>query len=193
MEEKLKKILNDNNGYVTTRKLEENGIKKQYISKLTQSHLLRKVSHGIYMNPEIMEDEYYILQLRYNNIVFSYNTALHLLGLSERAPYNLDVTTIQGKKIISDAKIHYVVRDKFNIGIIEVESPYGNPIKIYNAERCICDMLKNSDEYDIELYSKIINNYFESKEKNLILLDEYAKSFNVYEKLSNIMEVLMKW
>ncbi len=50
------------------------------------------------MNPEIIEDEYYILQLSYKNIVFSYNTALHLLGLSESAPYTLDVTTIQGKK-----------------------------------------------------------------------------------------------
>ncbi len=45
MEEKLKKILNDNDGYVTTRKLEENGIKKQYISNLTQSHLLWTISH----------------------------------------------------------------------------------------------------------------------------------------------------
>lgn len=36
MEEKLKSILNDNNGYVTTRKLEENGIKKQYISNLIE-------------------------------------------------------------------------------------------------------------------------------------------------------------
>jgi len=192
MENKLKKILNDNNGYVTTKKLEENGIKKQYIPNLIESRLLKKVSHGIYINPEIIEDEYYILQLRYKNIVFSYNTALHLLGLSERAPYNLDVTTIQGKKMKTEAKIHYVIRDKFNIGIIEMESPYGNPIKIYNAERCICDMLKNSDEYDIELYSKIINNYFKSEKKNLILLDEYAKKFNVYEKLSNIMEVLIK-
>lgn len=192
MKEKLKNILNDNNGYVTTRKLEENGIKKQYIPNLIEKKILKKVAHGIYMNPEIIEDEYYILQLRYKDIVFSYNTAFHLLGLSERVPYNLDVTTIQGKKMMSDAKIHYVVRNKFDIGIIEVESPYGNPIKIYNAERCICDMLKNSDQYEIELYNKIINNYFESKEKNLILLDEYAKYFNVYEKLSNIMEVLMK-
>lgn len=192
MKEKLKNILNDNNGYVTTRKLEENGIKKQYIPNLIEKKILKKVAHGIYMNPEIIEDEFYILQLRYKDIVFSYNTAFHLLGLSERVPYNLDVTTIQGKKMMSDAKIHYVVRNKFDIGIIEVESPYGNPIKIYNAERCICDMLKNSDQYEIELYNKIINNYFESKEKNLILLDEYAKYFNVYEKLSNIMEVLMK-
>lgn len=192
MEEKLKSILNDNNGYVTTKKLEENGIKKQYIPNLIEKKLLKKIAHGIYINPEIIEDEYYILQLRYKDIVFSYNTAFHLLGLSERAPYNLAVTTIQGKKIMSDAKVHYVVRSKFNMGIIEVESPYGNPIKIYNAERCICDMLKNPDQYEIELYNKIINNYFKSKEKNLILLDEYAKYFNVYEKLSNIMEVLMK-
>lgn len=192
MKEKLKSLLNDNNGYVTTRKLEENGIKKQYIPNLIEKKLLKKIAHGIYINPEIIEDEYYILQLRYKDIVFSYNTAFHLLGLSERVPYNLDVTTIQGKKMMSDAKVHYVVRNKFNIGIIEVESPYGNPIKIYNAERCICDMLKNPEQYEIELYNKIINNYFEGKEKNLILLDEYAKYFNVYEKLSNIMEVLMK-
>lgn len=192
MKEKLKSILNDNNGYVTTRKLEENGIKKQYIPNLIEKNLLKKIAHGIYINPEIIEDEYYILQLRYKDIVFSYNTAFHLLGLSERVPYNLDVTTIQGRKMLSDAKVHYVVRNKFNMGIIEVESPYGNPIKIYNAERCICDMLKNPDQYEIELYNKIINNYFEGKEKNLILLDEYAKYFNVYEKLSNIMEVLMK-
>lgn len=192
MEKKLKSILNDNNGYVTTKKLEENGIKKQYIPNLIEKNFLKKIAHGIYISPEIIEDEYYILQLRYKDIVFSYNTAFHLLGLSERAPYNLDVTTIQGKKIMSDAKVHYVVRNKFNMGIIEVESPYGNPIKIYNAERCICDMLKNPDQYEIELYNKIINNYFKSKEKNLILLDEYAKYFNVYEKLSNIMEVLMK-
>ncbi len=192
MQEKVKRILNDNNGYITTKILEENGIKKQYIPNLVKNDLLKKIAHGIYINPEIIEDEYYILQLRYKDIVFSYNTAFHLLGLSERAPYSLDITTIHGKKISSDAKIHYVVRNKFSMGIIEKISPYGNPIKIYNAERCICDMLKNSDQYDIELYNKIINNYFESKEKDLILLDEYAKYFNVYEKLSNIMEVLMK-
>lgn len=192
MKEKLKNILNDNNGYVTTKLLEANGIKKQYIPSFIEKNLLKKIAHGIYINPEIIEDEYYILQLRYKDIVFSYNTAFHLLGLSERVPYNLDVTTIQGKKMMSDAKVHYVVRNKFNMGIIEVESPYGNPIKIYNAERCICDMLKNPDQYEIELYNKIINNYFKGKGKNLILLDEYAKYFNVYEKLSNIMEVLMK-
>ena len=52
---------------------------------------------------------------------------------------------------------------------------------------------KNQDEYDIELYNKILKSYFDLKDKNLKLLDKYARIFNVYEKLTTIMEVLMKW
>ena len=53
-------------------------------------------------------------------------------------------------------------------------------------------MVQNQKEYDIELYNKIINKYFNSKEKNIKQLEEYAKIFNVYEKIITIMEVLMK-
>ena len=30
---------------------------------------------------------------------------------------------------IENLNIHYVSKDKFDIGIIEIESPYSNPIK----------------------------------------------------------------
>ena len=88
-------------------------------------------------------------------------------------------------------EIHYVSKDKFNIGITEIKSPYGNPIKVYNAERCICDLLKNKNEVDIELYNKIIKNYFKQSKKDLMTLEEYAKIFNIQEKFENIMEVLI--
>ena len=87
--------------------------------------------------------------------------------------------------------VHYVTQNKYELGIIEIKSPYGNPIKIYNAERCICDILKNPNSVDLEVYNKIINNYFKQRHKNLITLEKYAKEFNVYEKLQNIMEVLI--
>lgn len=84
-----------------------------------------------------------------------------------------------------------MAKDKFDIGIIEIESPYSNPIKIYNAERCICDILKNPDSVDFELYNKIINNYFKQKNKDLSTLEEYSKIFNVHEKFEHIMKVLI--
>ena len=183
--EQIEKVLKSNNGYITSSEFEQNGIPRRYIPELIEKGLIRKIARGLYIHNELIEDEYYILQKRYNNVIYSYNTAFHLLNLSERAPYEIDVTTYFHKSIREKVKIHYVSKEKLNIGKITTTSPYSNPIKVYNAERCICDMLKNQDEYDIELYNKILKNYFK-------LLDEYAKIFNVYEKLTTIMEVLIK-
>lgn len=191
MEEKLKKFLKEHNGYISSKEFEQIGISRVLIPNFVEKEIIRKVSYGLYIDNNLIEDEYYILQKRISNIVFSYNTACYLLEFSDRSPYKLDVTTITGKHINDDLNIHYVAKDKYNIGITEIQSPYGNPIKVYNAERCICDLLKNPNSVDIELYNKIINNYFKEKNKDLSLLEEYAKIFNIHKKFNHIMEVLI--
>lgn len=191
MEKKLKKYLKNNYGYICTKEFEKIGISKSMIPKLIEDGIIRKVAYGIYIDNNLIEDEYFILQKRISSLVFSYNTACYLLELSDRSPLKLDITVIKGNHINDDVNCHYVTKDKFNIGIIEVKSPYGNPIKIYNAERCICDILKNPNSVDIEVYNKIINNYFKRRNKDLITLEKYAKELNVSKKLGNIMEVLM--
>lgn len=188
---KLKKFLKENNGYIATKDFEKVGIYKNSIPELLDKKILRKVAYGLYIDNNLIEDEFYILQKRFSNIIFSYNTACYLLNLSDRAPYKIDITTINHNNINENLDIHYVSKEKLNIGIIEIESPYSNPIKIYNAERCICDILKNPNAVDLEIYNKIINNYFKQKDKDLNTLEEYSKIFNVYEKFKNIMEVLI--
>ena len=188
---KLKEFLDNNHGYIATKDLKKIGISKTLIPELLNKKILRKVAYGLYIDNNLIEDEFYILQKRFSNIIFSYNTACYLLNLSDRAPDKIDITTINHNNINENLDIHYVSKDKFNIGIIEIESPYSNPIRIYNAERCICDILKNPASVDLELYNKIINNYFKQKNKNLSTLEEYSKIFNVYEKFEHIMEVLI--
>ena len=190
-ENKLKKFLNENYGYIRTKDFEKLCISRPSIQNYIDKKIIRKVSRGLYIDNNLIEDEFYILQKKFSNIIFSYNTACYLLNLSDRAPYKIDVTTLNHNNISEDLKIHYVEKDKFNIGIIEIESPYSNPIKIYNAERCICDILKNPNSVDFELYNKIINNYFKQKNKDLNTLEEYSKIFNVHEKFEHIMEVLI--
>ena len=187
----LKKFLKNNYGYITTKEFKNLGIPKTSIPELLNQNILRKVAYGIYIDSNLIEDEFYILQKRFSNIIFSYNTACYLLNLSDRLPYKIEVTTINHNNINEDLDIHYVAKEKFDIGITEIESPYSNPIKIYNAERCICDILKNSNSVDIELYNKIINNYFRERHKNLRALEEYAKIFNVHKKFQHVMEVLI--
>ena len=189
--EKFLKFLNNHNGYISTKEIENLGFSKMQIPKLIEDELIRKVAHGLYIDNKLIEDEFYILQKRFSNIVFSYNTAFYLLNLSGRTPYKIDVTTIKNHKIRANVNVHYVTKEKFDIGITEITSPYGNPIKIYNAERSLCDIIKNSNSVDLEVYKKIINNYFRQKHKNLITLEKYAEKLGVSEKLKNIMEVLI--
>lgn len=189
--EKLRNFLKKNHGYITTKEIENIGISKTLIPELINQKILRKVAYGIYIDNNLIEDEFYILQKKFSNIVFSYNTACYLLNLSDRVPYKIDITTINHNNINENLNIHYISKDKFDIGITEIESPYSNLIKIYNAERCICDLLKNPNAVDLEVYNKIINNYFKQKNKDLTTLEEYSKIFNVHEKFEHIMEVLI--
>ena len=126
---KIKKFFEKNCGYITTKEIENIGISKTSIPELIKQKVLRKVAYGIYIDNNLIEDEFYILKKRFSNIVFSYNTSCYLLNLSDRAPYNIDITTINHNNINENLNIHYVSKDKFDIGIIEIESPYSNPIK----------------------------------------------------------------
>lgn len=192
-EKKLKEFLNNNNGYITTKEILSLGISKPLISKYINLGLIRKVSHGLYIDNNLLEDSYFILQKRYPGAIFSYNTALFVLNLTNRIPNEIDITIINGKRVRGNYNVHYISEKYYNIGLIEAMSPANNKIKIYNAERCICDLYRDDDELDLELRNRILDYYFHSKDKNLDLLLEYAKIFNVYEKINAIVEVMMKW
>ena len=78
--EKLRNFLKKNHGYITTKEIENIGISKTLIPELINQKILRKVAYGIYIDNNLIEDEFYILQKRFSNIVFSYNTACYLLN-----------------------------------------------------------------------------------------------------------------
>ena len=67
---------------------------------------------------------------------------------------------------------------------------FGNPIKVYNAELSICDMLRNGD-FELELQNTILRNYFGSKDKDLDKLLDYAKIFRIYDKVNTLVEYEM--
>lgn len=192
-EGKIIEFLENNHGYITTAEMVELGISKPLIQKYVDSGLIERVSHGIYMSTELFKDEYYILQKKYPFVVYSYNTALEILNLSNRVPMVFDVTIPRGKTMRGDYNIHYITEKYYNIGIISVDSPFNNPINIYNAERCICDMLRTEGEFDLELQNRVLNYYFNSESKDIDKLLEYANIFDIFDKVNTIVRVMMKW
>ena len=72
-----------------------------------------------------------------------------------------------------------------------MESPFGIKIKVYDVERTICDIIKNKNKIDAEIFSNALKDYAKSKSKNLSKLAKYARKMNIEKKVSKYMEVLL--
>lgn len=107
-------------------------------------------------------------------------------GLIKELPEEIEITVNSEKRVLNNYKVHYVSDKYYDIGIIEINNMFNNPIKIYNAERCICDMLK-SDDFDLELQNNILHDYFNSSGKDIDKLLEYSKVFNIHEKVRTLV------
>jgi len=136
-----------------------------------------------------------LLQEQCRDAIFSYGTALYLLGLSDRTPHVYDITIPRGKNITilkrdnPNLRCHYLSRKFYEIGITQMCSPQGAEVKLYDKERCICDLIRNKERMDMQLYSQAIKDYFKTKPNNRKLL-KYGKLFGIEDKIRIYIEVL---
>lgn len=64
-------------------------------------------------------------------------------------------------------------------------------IKVYDKERTICDIVKNRNNMDMEIFSKALKNYVKSSNKNLRKLMKYAKELKIEKKMKEYMEMIL--
>ena len=83
------------------------------------------------------------------------------------------------------------VEVSYNLGIINVATSLGNIVRVYDKEKTICDIIKNKDKIDFEVYVKALNIYSKSKDKNINKLMEYAKTMKIEKKVRSQMEVIL--
>lgn len=186
-----KKFL-QNQGIIQIADIVAEGISKQYAIKYLQNRNYERVAKGIYLAPDAWQDDLYIISLQYKKIVYSYDTALYLLGLSEREPSCFTVTVPRGYKVdykgISPLKKVTVVEERYFLGMDTAVTPYGHIVPCYNAERTLCDIFRTDTEIQEKRFA--VKEYLNGK-KNLSRLMEYAKRLHVEKKIRPYMEALL--
>lgn len=85
-------------------------------------------------------------------------------------------------------RCHYIVNDLYELGITELMSPQGGTVRLYDKERCICDLIRDKEKIEMQLYSQALRDYFKSKPNNRKLL-RYGKQFGIDDKIRTYMEV----
>ena len=188
-------IAEENSGIITTAQVEAAGISRTALKRYVDEKQLIRVCKGLYVLEKGMVDEYALLQARSGKALYSYGTALFLWGLSDRVPHTLDLTVPHGtnvSKIKRDnpqIRFHYEQPTLFEIGRTETKSPQGGTVRLYDKERCICDLIRDKKEMDMQLYTQAIKDYFRTGANSRKLL-KYGKQFGIEEQIRTYMEVL---
>jgi len=195
--DKIIQMAKAHDGFIRTSQIKRGNIRSEVIKTMVNEGKLEKVAHGLYSLPNTFVDEFYLLQQKCSKGIFSYGTALYFLGLSNRAPNLIHITVYSGynvghiKKTNKKVKFHYVKPVILGLGKIKVQSPQGKPIQIYNAERTLCDIIKDRKNIDMQLFSDAIKFYFDWKEKNVRQLFKYARILGIEDKVHTYTEVFL--
>ena len=188
-------LINKNNGIISTAEIVNQNIDKKYLSIMVQRGIIERASRGVYVLPHVMEDELYAISIRCRKGIFSHDTALFLHDLSDRTPLHFSMTLPKGYNPSSFKNqaldFFYVKPELLSLGMIEVLSHHGKPIKTYDIERTICDLVRSKTRMDIQIFTDALKRYSKRKDKDLNILMRYAKTFKIEKKMREYMEVLI--
>ena len=192
---RIESIINRQKGTLLSLDLDQNKIPRTYLSMMVAEGKIERIGRGIYVLPDLLEDEMFILQKKYPNLIYSHETALFLHKLSDRTPFEYSITVPSGYKVVNaiskKSKTYYVKKELHQMGMGKGKTSFGNAINIYNVERTICDILRSRNRIDIQIFSDALKKVTKKKNLDYALLVKYAKKFNVEKMLNTYMEVLI--
>lgn len=193
--DKIKELLETSqDGIITAEQVTAAGLHRGILQELVGNGELYHFGRGLYVRSNTWEDDFYLLQRKYGRGIYSHDTALYLLGYSDRTPAQYTMTFPKGYNTPSlkqeSVIIKRVVPENYSFGVVELSSPCGNPIRVYNLERTLCDILRGSGS-DVQIVGAAMKRYAVSKEKNIHILLQYAEKLRVKPKVLRYMEVLL--
>ena len=193
--EKIKELLEaSSDGTITAEQVTAAGLHRSILQELVENGELYRFGRGLYVRSNAWEDDFYLLQRKDSRGIYSHDTALYLLGYSDRTPARYTMTFPKGYNALSlkqeELIIKRVIPENYDFGIIEIQSPSGNPIRVYDLERTLCDILRGSGS-DIQIVGAAMKRYAASNDKDIHKLMQYAERLRVKPKVLRYMEILL--
>lgn len=95
------------------------------------------------------------------------------------------------KAVRDDVIFKYSKKEYYDTGKVSIRNPFGRKVFTYDKERTILDLIRDKDRIDKGIFSEAIKLYFESVNKDLLKLSQYAIYMNMEKQLKVYTEVLL--
>ena len=192
----LRQIMEGRLGLLLTSDLAQFDIPRTYLSIMEKSGEIERVSRGVYRSTStFIEDELFSFQAQHRASIYSHETALYLIDLTDRAPLTYSLTVPSGYHSetlnASGHKVFYVKRELFELGVVSMKTPHGNLVQTTNLERTICDIVRNRNQVDVQIRNAALKRYINNKDRNIDLLLKYAKRFRIQKIVREYLEILL--
>ena len=192
---KIEEIIEKQHGMLFSSNLTEHNIPRVYIKAFLDKGLIERVSRGVYVSTLQIEDEMFMLQKKYPKLIYSHETALYLHGLSDRTPLKFSMTVPSSYKVVdtisNKCKIYFIKKEYIDLGVKNGLSSMGNPVRVYNIERTICDCVRSRNRMDKEILSNALQRYAQLPNSDITLLLDYARKLRVESIIRMYLEVLL--
>jgi len=193
--EKIKETFKEYNGIMRTHELYRSHIFYNDIQLLIEQGIIEKIRYGYYqwIDNENLSEASTLTRL-FPDAIMCMDTALFYHRYSDRTPltWHLAVSKDSSKSRFKIdypfIKVYFVEPSILKLGSVDGEID-GNPVRIYNKERTICDCLRYVGKMDKEIFNKAIRCYLDDNEKNIPLLIEYGKKLRVAKKIKTMIGV----
>ena len=193
--EKLEKLIQKQHGTVLSADLDLYEIPRTYLQMMVAEGKLERVDRGVYVSIDAIEDEMYAMQTKYPKLIYSHETALYLHGLSDRTPFEYSASVPSGYKVVGSVadrfKIYYIKKELHELGVETVKSSHGNPIRAYDVERTVCDLIRSRSRIDVQILNDALKRFVKLKSADHSILLDYARKLKVETILRNYLEVLL--
>ena len=193
--ERLDLLSEQNNGILKTAQVLENGITKSMFYAYAKQRGVERVAHGVYVSPDAWMDAMYLLHLRCAQAVFSHESALFFHDLTDREPSPYSITVKTGYNPASlqtdGIKVYTIKKELHDVGIVTMNTPFGNPVPVYDIELTVCDVVRSRSGIEMQTFQDALKQYAKRKDKDLRRLMRYAQMFHVEKLLRPYWEVLL--
>ena len=193
--EQIDFLFAQNSGIIKTAQVVKAGISKSTFYAYAKQRGVEQAGHGIYALPDAWHDAMYLLHLRCTQAVFSHESALFFHDLTDREPTAYSITVKTGynpANLKADGvKVYTIQKELHDVGIITMNTPFGHPVFVYNAERTICDLIRSRNGIEAQIFQDALKQYAKRRDKDLRQLMRYAQMLHVDRLLRQYLEVLL--
>lgn len=191
----IQNIFTTYNFVMTTSQLKKEGIYHKSIVNLLENGIIEKIKRGYY---QLVENDsgsdVLVINKLFPDAVLCMETALFYYMYTDRTPsewnFAIDKNISKGRTELDYPFIKpYRVEPKIlNLGETKGEIDC-EKVRIYDRDRTICDVMRNINKIDKEIFNKAVQGYIKDIDKNIPNLMSYAKVLRVEKRVKDLIGV----